>query len=59
MTEARYVGDDVENRLFQLIRAAHGDKLRAGGMGGKDMKEGIQHALLTCLVLYNFRNKMS
>ena len=64
MTEAGYVGASVESLLYRLIQATDGDmevaqsgivyideidKLRAGGMGGKDMRLGVQHALLKML----------
>jgi len=61
LTEAGYVGEDVESLLFKLIQAANGDlgaaqqgiiyidevdKIRAGGSGFKDLRLGVQHALL-------------
>ena len=64
LTEAGYVGDDVEPLLSKLIQAANGDlgaaqqgivyideidKIRAGGSGFKDMRLGVQHALLKIL----------
>ncbi len=64
LTEAGYVGDDVESLLYRLLQQAEGDidaaqwgivyideidKLRAGGMGRKDMRVGVQHALLKLL----------
>ena len=64
LTEAGYVGDDVESLLYRLIQAAGGDiefaqrgivyideidKLRMSGTGGKDMRLGVQHALLKML----------
>ena len=64
LTEAGYVGEDVESLLVKLIRAASGDidaalrgivyideidKLRLDGSGGKDMRLGVQHALLKML----------
>ena len=64
LTEAGYVGDDVESLLIGLLQAADGDldvaqrgivsideidRLRAGGMGGKEMRLGVQHALLKML----------
>ena len=64
LTEAGYVGEDVESLLVKLIQVADGDidaaqrgivyideidKLRMEGSGGKDMKLGVQHALLKML----------
>lgn len=64
MTETGYVGDDLESLLCRLLQDAKGDldvaqrgivsideidKVRAGGMGGKDMRLGVQHALLKML----------
>ena len=64
LTEAGYVGDDVESLLSKLILTAEGDievaqrgivyideidKIRAGGSGFKDMRLGVQHALLKML----------
>ena len=64
LTEAGYVGDDVESLLARLIQAANGDigaaqggivyideidKIRAGGPGFKDMRLGVQHGLLKIL----------
>ncbi len=64
LTEAGYVGDDVESLLFKLIQAANGDlgsaqqgivfideidKIKAGGSGYKDLRQGVQHALLKLL----------
>ena len=64
LTEAGYVGDDVESLLSRLIQAANGDlgvaqqgivyideidKIKAGGSGFKDMRLGVQHALLKML----------
>ena len=64
LTEAGYVGDDVESLLYRLIQAAGGDiefaqrgivyideidKLRMSGTGGKDMRLGVQNALLKML----------
>ena len=64
LTEAGYVGEDVESLLSRLIQAANGDlgaaqqgivyideidKIRAGGAGFKDMRLGVQHALLKIL----------
>jgi ATP-dependent Clp protease ATP-binding subunit ClpX len=61
LTEAGYVGEDVESLLFKLIQAANGDigaaqggivyidevdKIRSGGPGFKDMRLGVQHGLL-------------
>jgi len=64
LTEAGYVGDDVESLLSKLILAAEGDmdvaqrgivyideidKVRSVGSGFKDMRLGVQHALLKML----------
>jgi len=64
LTEAGYVGDDVESLLSKLILATEGDievaqrgivyideidKTRSGGSGGKDLRLGVQHALLKML----------
>ena len=64
MTEAGYVGEDVGSLLYRLLQDAEGDldvaqrgivsideidKLRAAGMGGKDMRVGVQHAFLKLL----------
>ena len=64
LTEAGYVGDDVESLLSRLILTAEGDmdaaqrgivyidefdKIRAGGSGFKDLRQGVQHALLKML----------
>jgi ATP-dependent Clp protease ATP-binding subunit ClpX len=64
LTETGYVGDDVESLLFRLMQEAGGDievaqrgiiyideidKLRMSGTGGKDLKLGVQHALLKML----------
>ena len=61
LTEAGYVGDDVESLLSKLILAAEGDievaqrgivyideidKIQRSGSGFKDMRLGVQHALL-------------
>src|SRR5271165_6162443 len=61
LTEAGYVGDDVESLLSKLIQAADGDievaqrgivyideidKLQRSGSGFKDLRLGVQHALL-------------
>ena len=61
LTEAGYVGEDVESVLHKLLLAASWDvqaaqrgvvyideidKIRSGGSGGKDMRLGVQHALL-------------
>ena len=66
LTEAGYVGDDVESLLSKLIQAANGDidaaqggivfideidKIQRSGSGFKDMKLGVQHGLLK-LVFY-------
>ena len=60
LTEAGYVGEDVESLLYRLIQAANGDvnmarggivfideidKIKAGGSGYKDLRQGVQHAL--------------
>ena len=64
LTEAGYVGEDVESLLSKLIQATEGDmdaaqrgivyideidKIKAGGAGFKDMKLGVQHTLLKML----------
>jgi ATP-dependent Clp protease ATP-binding subunit ClpX len=64
LTETGYVGDDVESLLYRLIQEAGGDleaaqrgiiyideidKLRMSGTVGKDMRLGVQHALLKML----------
>ena len=64
LTEAGYVGDDVESLLSKLIQAAEGDidvaqrgivyideidKIKTTGSGFKDMRLGVQHALLKLL----------
>ena len=64
LTEAGYVGDDVESLLSKLIQATEGDmetaqrgivyideidKIRSGGSGFKDLRLGVQHALLKLL----------
>ena len=64
LTEAGYIGDDVESLLSRLIEAANGDvgaaqqgivfideidKLQRGGSGFKDMRKGVQSALLKML----------
>jgi ATP-dependent Clp protease ATP-binding subunit ClpX len=64
LTEAGYVGEDVESLLSKLIQAAEGDmdaaqrgivyidkidKIRSGGPGFKDLRLGVQHALLKML----------
>ena len=61
LTEAGYVGDDVESLLSKLIQAAEGDievaqrgivyideidKIQRSGSGFKDLRQGVQHALL-------------
>src|SRR5208337_1688761 len=61
LTEAGYVGDDVESLLSKLIQATEGDmdaaqsgivyideidKIQRSGSGFKDMRLGVQHALL-------------
>ncbi len=64
LTEARYVGEDVESLPSKLIQSANGDvnvaqqgivfideidKIKAGGSGYKDLRQGVQHALLKML----------
>jgi ATP-dependent Clp protease ATP-binding subunit ClpX len=64
LTEAGCVGDDVESLLARSIQAANGDlnvaqggivyideidKIRSGGSGLKDLRQGVQHALLKML----------
>jgi len=64
LTEAGYVGDDVESLLSKLILTAEGDmdaaqrgivyideidKIRSGGSAFKDLRQGVQHALLKML----------
>src|SRR5208337_1531155 len=64
LTEAGYVGDDVESLLSKLILAAEGDievaqrgiiyideidKIQRSGSGFKDLRLGVQHALLKLL----------
>ena len=64
LTEAGYVGEDVESLLSKLIQAANGDlgtaqqgivyideidKTRTGGPGFKDMRLGVQHGWLKLL----------
>ena len=64
LTEAGYVGDDVESLLSKLILATEGDidaaqrgivyideidKIKTTGSGFKDMKLGVQHGLLKLL----------
>jgi len=64
LTEAGYVGDDVESLLSRLIQATEGDmdaaqrgivyideidKIQRSGSGFKDMKLGVQHGLLKLL----------
>jgi ATP-dependent protease Clp ATPase subunit len=64
LTETGYVGSDVESLLYRLIQVADGDvdaaqrgivyideidKQRASWAGGKDMRLGVQHALLKML----------
>jgi len=61
LTEAGYVGDDVESLLSKLIQVAEGDievaqrgivyideidKIKTTGSGFKDLRLGVQHALL-------------
>ena len=60
LTEAGYVGDDVESLLSKLIQVAEGDmdvaqrgivyideidKIKTTGSGFKDLRQGVQHAL--------------
>src|SRR5208337_130757 len=64
LTEAGYVGDDVESLLSKLILTAEGDmdaaqrgivyideidKIQRSGSGFKDLRLGVQHALLKML----------
>ena len=64
LTEAGYVGDDVESLLSKLIQAAEGDmevaqrgivyideidKIQRSGSGFKDLRLGVQHGLLKIL----------
>ncbi|MFO0892748.1 MAG: AAA family ATPase [Isosphaeraceae bacterium] len=64
LSESGYVGDGVESLLFRLIQAVgvdvevaqrgivyldEIDKLRASGSGSKDMRLGVQQALLKML----------
>jgi ATP-dependent Clp protease ATP-binding subunit ClpX len=64
LTEAGYVGEDVESLLSNLIQAAEGDievaqrgivyideidKIKTTGSGFKDLRQGVQHALLKML----------
>ena len=64
LTEAGYVGDDVESLLSRLVQAANGDlnvarggivfideidKIHRSGSGFKDLRQGFQHALLRML----------
>src|SRR5271166_3420010 len=64
LTEAGYVGDDVESLLSKLIQTAEGDmdaaqrgivyideidKIQRSGSGFKDLRLGVQHALLKML----------
>ena len=61
LTEAGYVGEDVESLLSKLIQVANGDieaaqrgivyideidKIKTTGSGFKDQRHGVQHALL-------------
>ena len=64
LTEAGYVGDDVESLLSKLIQATEGDmdaaqrgivyideidKIQRSGSGFKDLRQGVQNALLKML----------
>jgi len=64
LTEAGYVGDDVESLLSKLIQATEGDmdaaqrgivyideidKIQRSGSGFKDLRQGVQHAVLKML----------
>ena len=64
LTEAGYVGDDVESLLSKLILTAEGDmdaaqrgivyideidKIQRSGSGFKDLRQGVQHVLLKML----------
>ena len=64
LTEAGYVGDDVESLLSKLIQTSNGDlgaaqqgilyideidKIQRSGSGFKDLRQGVQHALLKML----------
>ena len=64
LTEAGYVGDDVESLLSRLIQATEGDidaaqrgivyideidKIKMTGSGFKDLRLGVQHGLLKLL----------
>ena len=64
LTEAGYVGDDVECLLSRLIQAANGDvnvaqqgivfideidKIKRAGLASRIMRQGVQHALLRSL----------
>jgi len=64
LTEAGYVGEDVESLLSKLIQAAEGDmdaaqrgivyideidKIQRSGSGFKDLRLGVQHSLLKML----------
>ncbi len=64
LIEAGYVGDDVESLLSRLIQPANGDlgaaqqgivfideidKIKTTGLGFKDLRQGVQHALLKLL----------
>jgi len=64
LTEAGYVGDDVESLLSKLIQATEGDmdaaqrgivyideidKIQRSGSGFKDLRLGVQHGLLKLL----------
>src|SRR5271165_2622843 len=64
LTEAGYVGDDVESLLSKLIQVAEGDmdaaqrgivyideidKIQRSGSGFKDLRLGVQHSLLKLL----------
>ncbi len=64
LTEAGYVGDDVESLLSRVLQAANGDlgvaqqgivyndeidKIQRNGSGFKDLRQGVQHSRLKIL----------